>query len=238
MPFGKIVGRVGPNNRVILKRPMYKKKAVQVKKLARQVRAMKPEVKYFDQALNFLLATNTAAVNLQKLFDIRQGVTVNERLGARIRATTIQMRYEIFNTGPLSTSAFIRIAIVFDKNPNQALADISDIWDPDITPFGDINLRNREYRKRFKIIYDKIFTIGDPGLSATFPAALPQGGNDRCLKNFKMFRKQNEKIVYRENSPAGTIGQTNQGAYYLATWCSLDMQCQMSANLRLTYTDD
>lgn len=219
----------------------YKRLPVKAKvaNLSRQVRNMRPEVKYFDQDFNFLLATNTPGVNLQKMFNIPQGVTVFQRLGSRIRTTSIQMRWEIFNTGFLSQAAFCRVVLVYDKNPNGTAATLNQIWDPELgLPFTHLTLRNREFRQRFNILYDKMFTIGDPGLSATYTAALPQGGNDRCLKNFKMFKKQNSRIVYKETSPTGSIAETNQGAYYLATWCSIDMQCQGGFNLRLTYTDD
>lgn len=248
MPFGNLKDWTVVNHRVT-RRPRRARNATtaaKVKRIAKKVNQMKPEVKYITEDKDFLLRTDNATQNAviqQKLFTIARGDGLDERIGSKIRSVGWEFMYALFNTGPLSQAAFFRVCLVYDNNPNQTRFQMNMLFDPHVQPgpfpvaFSDITLRNRQYLQRFNIVYDKIGTIGDPGLSAAFTTALPAGGNDRCLKNFRTSKKHNKKIIYTEDGATGAIAQTIKGAFYLLTWCSIDNQLQISATIRLKYTD-
>lgn len=64
--------------------------AKRLKKVERQVRLNRPELKTFSTGLSALLATNTLSV--VKPCNIAQGVDVNERVGNKIRVWRIEVR--------------------------------------------------------------------------------------------------------------------------------------------------
>jgi len=132
-----------------------------------------PEIKYVDTAMvNFqpgttvgTAAPNTAAIQYLNL--MVQGTGPTNRVGRKISMQTLQLDFfwTLTNAGAAPTGGdapvFIRLAVVYDRNPNGNPPTLSDIWQ---ARGGDAastaltanawTLPNRENVARFLILRD------------------------------------------------------------------------------------
>lgn len=134
----------------------------------RQASAGKPELKFCDGTIN-VNTTNTGAAQL--LTVIAQGSDNTERIGRKITTTSLQydLLYENNTTdlngtaGWPESAAVCKVAFVYDKQPNGALAAWSDVFNSTgnlVSPFCFKNYNNID---RFDILAIEEFTISVSG---------------------------------------------------------------------------
>lgn len=106
--------------------------------------------------------------NLHTLNDIGQGFESNQRLGNRIRMTSIELRMEIrrnvtFTTPFTWTGGTFRWMLIVDTQRNGASSNpaLEDILDVDTEVQRDVvAMSNPNNRERYRIIEDKTITWG------------------------------------------------------------------------------
>lgn len=157
----------------------------------------------------FVDATITqAAVNttgtIQHVSIIAQGNTVNNRVGKACRARTARLRAVIKadSTAQLNT---VRCLLVWDYQPNKALAAITDIIDA-VTVQAQ---PNRENNLRFKIIRDWWYVLTGNGNLAT--------PNTEVLLDSYVKLPKDANILYTSADTTGVIGDVIQGALLFIT---------------------
>lgn len=107
--------------------------------------ALGGEAKYVDIASDTYNLDTTGEITHMSI--VPQGATVNSRVGRKCELTTFQMRGRVI-AGSTGTICDAAAYLVWDEQPNKALAAITDILDA-ATPNG---LSKRENVQRFKII--------------------------------------------------------------------------------------
>jgi len=102
------------------------------------------EAKYFDTAN--VLALNTTGT-LNHIDIVPTGTTVNSRDGKNYTITSVQIRGNVVQDTTAATNN-VAMYLVWDKQPNKALAAITDILDTSTT----LSFIKRENAQRFQII--------------------------------------------------------------------------------------
>jgi len=152
-----------------------KRKRPTVKSVARSVKRMQSrvELKHKDTSTS---SDPTVAGTLTLLNDIAQGLTESTRVGDEIYATSIQFRVIMTagSSATVTTSAnSTRIIVFWDQQANAAAPTVTDLLDTTagsaiIAPYND------DYQKRFKVIYDRTFSINSQYVySRNWTAKLP-----------------------------------------------------------------
>jgi len=103
------------------------------------------EAKYFDVAAGSIALNTTGSVT--QLDSVPTGTTVNSRDGRKFKLTSFQVR-GIAGNDTTGTSSLGAMYLVWDRQPNKALAGVTDILDA-ATP---VAFAKRENVQRFKII--------------------------------------------------------------------------------------
>jgi len=103
------------------------------------------EAKYFDIAIGVLPLNTTGSVS--HLDIIPTGTTVNSRDGRKFKNTSFQIR-GVAAADTTTTSANGAMYLVWDRQPNKALAGVTDILDT----ASSSSFAKRENAQRFKII--------------------------------------------------------------------------------------
>jgi len=166
------------------------------------------EVKSFDMtigsanmvAVGAVAGTEPAAAytGLTEVNCMAQGATVSQRIGNKVVVKSIHVVAEL-SSGAAAATAGIRIALLYDKQPNGAFPAIGDILldQPANTgmALSSINIANKS---RFQFIRDQFVTI-DPGV-----------GQEYILK---MYCKGRWETEFATNT--NTIGDIKTGAIYL-----------------------
>lgn len=185
--------RRGPTNKALDKK---------IKKLQRD-----QELKYVDiyQANNDI--TTGAFVVL--LNGMVTGTDSNERIGDEVRATSIQWRMN-FSSDPTGTiPVAVRMILFWDKQANglapviaggggaTSLLDTTTVTDLLLAPY------NHESSDRFRVLYDKTFTLE--------PYALAVGGGAAMQRYITMHKKINlsRRVKYDGDTAAFTDVVTN-----------------------------
>lgn len=213
------------------------------KKVNKISRTLKPEIKQNTAYLAFQIQNLSYANARTQFAIIPQGTGKTERIGNKIMGLGIEFRYDLLNTGTTAVPAFVRVSLVYDRKPNQAVPAAGTIWDqnPQTTLFlGHLNVRNTDYLDRFSIMYDKVHRLGTLGNNV-----LPDftGGNMPCIDFAKRRMKFKKISRYILPSPNGTIGEITEGAYYIFVWSTVEPLAppnnaiQFDGIIRFTYTD-
>lgn len=112
------------------------------------------ESKFVDFAVN-AVADTTGAVSL--IPTIAQGTTVSTRLGRKAVLTSVWIR-AVFLANTTSVTNKARFLLVWDRQPNKALAAVTDVLDS----ANSNSMQKDENRERFKILLDeKCVLIGN-----------------------------------------------------------------------------
>jgi len=152
------------------------------KSLARDVRTVKRkvarlarmgELKWLDTPYSAVTFNNTASIVL--LNGISQGVTVITREGNLLYPTSLQVKLKISMPSVsdalsvLTTTKPIRyrMLVIHDKQPNGAIFTVADLFDQTAGANDTFNPYNRNYSKRFRIVYDRIYNSSLIEKSAT-----------------------------------------------------------------------
>lgn len=118
----------------------------------------------------------------------------------------------------------VRFIVVLDKQANATTPALNTILSPG-TFYG---VRNLDYRKRFKIMLDKVTNLSVPGA-------------DMPIKNYHIYMKFRRPIVVDYNGGgAGSIGDISTNAMWLVaigTIASAPNLAVMSGTARIRYVD-
>lgn len=163
----------------------------------------KEELKHVDTFLNSAITT-TATFTL--LNGMAQGDTTVLRHGNEVSATSIQFRGAIVTDADCLTVTRLRCLVVVDRQTNGAaptsindILDVGIITDPILAPYA------HDTYKRYKIKYDKTFTINPVSfISAT--VAVPYG------VPFKKRIKLSRTIKY--GGTGATVASINSNSIY------------------------
>lgn len=193
-------------------------------------RGMLPEMKYIDTGLVSHAITNTGAVVL--VATIAQGTNVSQRVGREVVLRTIQMNMDILCPQDTNLTTF-HLALVWDKQPNKALAAWTDIFE---TGLGNTAwaFKNMENRKRFTIL--KIWRRHTIGGRAEGTEVF----TDKSQIKMDYFRKLNHKMEFGTTGNGG-IGDITTGAllftYIAGVSAAGNEHPTMLRNFRVRYQD-
>lgn len=116
---------------------------------------MKGELKYFDTAATGALADTTGAISV--LNAMQQGTDANTRVGKQIYMKSVHLQGTINSRTSSTSPSFVRIMLVWDAQPNNTLAAVTDILSTS-TSLSELNLNNRE---RFTVLRDLKYNSPD-----------------------------------------------------------------------------
>jgi len=181
------------------------------------------EVKYVDlAAANYSLDTtgNTTLIPV-----VAVGADETNRIGRNITLKSIQMHGRIFNN---STAVFnhVLIALVYDRQPNKALASFTDIYDS-ASPNA---FKKDENKDRFLIIKEWRKVLTGSGVAANNSFAWPM----------EKYLKLKGLPVNYSSLGTGAIGDINTGALLLVyTGNNADgtADAQLTAGFRVRFQD-
>lgn len=184
------------------------------------------DAKFFDLA-SATYACNTSG-SITHLSVIPQGTTVSSREGKSSRVTSVSCRGSI-RADVATTVADYAVYLVWDYQPNKALAAILDVLDT----VSSASFPKRENNARFKII--KKYT-GSLSGNVTTPAA----GNEIVRIDDYIKLPKDANIMCTVADTTGAIGNVIQGALLLVT-CGDVVAGTADANailgFRMNFTD-
>jgi len=155
------------------------------------------ERKYVDVQLGTgdynLAGTNTR----QSVCLVAQGGDANQRVGRKITVKSCQIRLLVDLPTTATSGGVLRTVLVYDKQPNGALASVTDILETD-NAVGLINLDNRQ---RFDVLMDE------------FTPMSVSGPETVCISRYI---KMNRDIIYNSTTTAG-VGAITTGNFILLT---------------------
>lgn len=171
--------------------------------IARPLSRSVGENKYVDVAITTYPCDTTGTIT--HISVVPQGDSVNSRDGRKFMLKTVQIRGKVMN-GSTATYTNNAILLVWDKQPNKALAAITDILD---SVHAD-SMNKRENASRFVILrrWDMMLTGKNDGSTV--------GG---FIRNFDRFVKLPGGLI-AECTPSdatGEIGNRVTGALLLVT---------------------
>lgn len=181
------------------------------------------EWKYLDTFVSTQVSTTP---NLSLLNGIATGTAASQRVGMKVAIRSMELRGYMRITAGAGVPQMHRLLIVLDRQPNGAAPGaITDI----VGSANVISLRNLANRKRFKIMYDKVWSFG----------LFNQGGIEE--KHFRAYFKFRRPIIVDFNTgTGGTIADISTNSIYACDIGTValgatDGQCNMYCRLR--YTD-
>lgn len=181
------------------------------------------EWKNFDtQTNNEIVAAQATAVRTS-IFNADQGTAPNEHVGRSIKAGSLAYNFAASFAATTAGTSPVRLAIVYDRQPNAALPATTDVFQNDTITA----MPNKDNKKRFKILVDEKLE----GLSAQGPTSLYCAG-------FRKFKVPLE--TYYNNNNAGSIADITTGSYISFVWQNGNIiTANPTATLytRITYMD-
>lgn len=195
------------------------------------------ERKYVDTGL--VIDTLAGALGATQLIaTIPQGTNIGQRIGRECTIQSVECNFTLYAPQVVYSSKFM-IALVWDRQPNKALATYSDIFDQGPVAANSVwNFKNRDNQKRFQIlkIWRKVL-IGCVG-AGNSPA--DSQVTDRSVVDIHYYRKMNHKVQFG-TAGSGDIGDITTGAFIMATCADLSNGAtgavEFNYNIRVTFVD-
>lgn len=91
------------------------------------------------------------------------GNTYATRIGRKVTVQSLAIRYIVKLTAVEATGCSVRLAVLYDRNPDGANATSADVFNTDNQLNSHYNTR-QEYRGRFQILLDKTISFGTNAL--------------------------------------------------------------------------
>jgi len=198
----------------------------------------RPELKYFDRLLN----TSTIPIqgSLLLLNGIGQGFDQTSRIGGQVTMKSLIWRYTITSAADITTGLAYRMLIVIDRQANGANPIIAA---PPITS-GDAAILNnyivsdlwtspRQYEtiKRFKILFDKTYTLNPMVNAGTLDQFQP------VVKNVQGYLKLGQITKY-DTVEVNNIGTINTNSLFIIHICNEVDSINIEGGTRLYFSDD
>lgn len=155
------------------------------------------ELKAVDVSIAASPCDTTGGVTL--LNGLARGDDINQRNGREVLLKSIEIRLRNLVTAGTGTEQTHRVCIVYDRQSNGAAPTIADI----LSAPNVLYPRNLENRRRFKILYDRAFTLNATG----------EPGGERF---HKFYRRLAHPVTFNTGN-AGTIADITMGSLYLIT---------------------
>lgn len=184
------------------------------------------ELKFLD-TVQSASAVGTAGGNVL-INGIIQGDDFNMREGRKVTWASLLFRGTIFATDAanLPTGDVVRVMVVWDNQPNAALAAVTDVL-ATASYESAMNLNNRE---RFMVISDKFYTIE----ASHYTAGALDGGSP-CPVFFNIFKKFNLNTIFSGTTAA--VGSISTGTMFVLAISKAANISQLSFNSRLRFID-
>lgn len=195
----------------------------------RQATAGVPELKYCDNTVN---SAATSSGSSQLLTTIAQGSDNVDRIGRKITMASVQYDVafgatttELGNTAAYpDTYDVCKMAIVYDKQPNGALATWSDVYAAPVSVAAPFSYKNYNNIDRFDILATEEFSIS--------------------LAGPNMERKQRYvplKLETRFDGTGNTVADIQSGAL-IVVWADMNSAGAnygaLTGRFRILYSDD
>jgi len=140
-----------------------------------------------------------SAGSLALLNGLVPGTGATERIGQKITIRSLELRAYNYVTPATGEDQLHRMLIVLDRQTNAAALTIAGV----LQSANVYSPRNLQNRKRFKILYDKMFNLN----------AAAEPGSRRALK---MYMKLRRPIIADYNTGnAGTVADIVTNSLYL-----------------------
>lgn len=195
---------------------VFKKKPVRTNRLIQPMKAL--EQKNFDTPVGPSALVASGFMAGQPLNLVVTGDSAGDRTGRKIMMKSFYQRYT-FSSLAATRGQQIRILVVYDKQPNGALAAITDVLT--VNDFNALNNLNNS--ERFVTVCDYV--------------SPPVSGSTNLILSDKIFKKLNLETVY--GTTAGTIADVNTGALiaYIGFNGPIDATCLISYKARIRFAD-
>ncbi len=189
---------------------MKRKAATQKPRLKRQktsgaftakVVARATEWKNFDAQNTNRIVAAQATSTIVSIFNADQGTAPNEHVGRSVKTGSLSYNFTASFAATTAGSSPVRLAIVYDSQPNAALPAVTDVWQTDSID----TMPNKNNKRRFKVLVDD----KNEGLSV-------QGPNALYMTGFRKFKVPKE--TYYNNVNGGTIADITTGSYVAFVW--------------------
>ncbi len=186
------------------------------------------ELKFLDLASATYACDTTGTVTALNL--VAQGDDDNNRIGRQIYCKSIRViGHFIPQSATATASTLARVMLVWDSQPNGALATITQILNAS-TSLTHTNLDNRE---RFTILRDTFTPLGS--FSNTASQAVSGAPTVACINEY--IKLGGQKVTY--SNTTGVIGSVATGALLMVTISDLASGTgyNFNATTRLRFTD-
>ena len=183
------------------------------------------EWKYLDTQISHSVYTTPAQTLLNGL---QPGTGATQRIGMKVAIRSIECRI-IAQTYPASgLDNFVRWFIVIDRQTNASpISAITDV----LTPGSVVSFRNLANRRRFKIILDKMFSMGNS-------MDKYKDSNQRVFKYYLKFKTP--ILVEYNTGNAGTVYDIAASSLWfmsVGTATTAQTGSTLAGNIRIRYTD-
>lgn len=170
---------------------------------------------------NPIVAAQATAVRTS-IFNADQGTASSEHVGRSVKMGSLLWNMPLALPTAATGSSAIRLAIVYDRQPNAALPVTLDVWTVDAIHA----MPNKNNKRRFKVLVDEKLE----GLSTNGPSALYSSG----IRKFKVPLE-----TYYNDVNGGTIADITTGSYIMFTWQTGQITTNANGNVytRLTFMD-
>lgn len=203
----------------------------------------KAELKGADTTAQGMVIRPTAAPpNFGLLNSVVVGAELYQRTGRKIYMKSLHFKGFIFPTQATTSvaSAFLRVIIFYDAQPNGAAPGISDLLEDSASGsptnfLSEINLNNRQ---RFMILREKKFIVGPTTNTTNYGQSLLQDGS-QCLVIDEFIKLKRLETCFNAVN-GGTIADITTGSLYVVALCdntSTSGAWTLSYNARVRYYD-
>ncbi len=159
----------------------------------------------------------TGTVTLVNSCDV--GAQYTHRIGRKIYMDSVSIRGTIkpidaVGNGANSTSTYCRVMLIWDKQPNGALASVNDI----LSVANSISFQNLDNRDRFKVLMNKNFITGPlfVDTTATQTWAIDTTPS-RYIDYYKSLRKKKWRLHTIFDGTGGGVADISTGALLVVT---------------------
>lgn len=191
------------------------------------------------------IAAATYVVNTTGAFTLLAlpvtGADMNQRIGRKIQLKSVYIRGHVctnWAATPVGATSAIatqhcRLIILCDYQPNGAAPAVLDLL-ATASPLAHLNLNNRD---RFKILKDKIYTLGPSFFDTTNQQGLSVAPQ---ILPIKIYKKLNIETIFNATN-GGSIADITSGALFMfwigSTAASATLASTASLSTRVRYFD-
>lgn len=200
-----------------------------------QQRTRAPEVKAVDIAETSVACTSTAGSVL--LNALSTGVESYQRLGSQIAMQSIHLRGWLSMTGNAALVDFLRICVVYDRQPDGTSAVFNDVFST-IDSTGTVGHSTTAFQDlsnldRFSVLADYQFPIV-PATAASFAPSFLQDQDQPIYINKKIYLKG---LISRYQKAATTPQSGALYLFYYGIHAAGTSQANLIFTSRMTFTD-